>query len=115
MKCKYATTARYQTRRPESESTSDRRAYVRFFAIVTAMPIMPLPSSSAAVQSCLPVEATPAPAIARMKESTCHLMECGRKANGCTSVRYTDGNAAVPQTPALMRVPHSDRTDGSGL
>ena len=53
--------------------------------------------------------------MARMKEMTCQCTECGRNANGWTSARYTDGNAAVPQTPALMRSLQSERTNGSGL
>ena len=50
-----------------------------------------------------------------MNEITCQRIECGKKANGWTSVLYTDGNAAVPHTPALIRVPQSERTNGRGL
>ena len=86
-----------------------------FFAIVTARPTRPLPSSSATAQWCSPVEKTMRPASVNSVEIACHRIECGRKANGCTSVRYTDGNGAVPHTPALIRVPHNERTNGSGL
>src|SRR5436309_15899080 len=107
--------ARYQSLLPESESTSERHAYARFFVTVTAMPIKPPPRRSAAAQACLRVAATPEPTSVNANDSTCQRTECGRNANGCTSVRYTEGNAAVPHTPALMRVPESDRTNGSGL
>jgi hypothetical protein len=83
--------------------------------MVTAMPMTPVKSSRYAAQRWRPVSATNAPVNVSANEITCHLIECGRNANGCTSVRYTDGKAAVPQTPALIRVPHSDRTKGSGL
>ena len=44
-----------------------------------------------------------APASARQeRDAPASGSECGRNANGWTSVRYTDGNAAVPQTPALI-------------
>ena len=36
---------------------------------------------------------------------------CGRNWNPCTSVRYTDGKAAVPHTPVLMRRPDNERTN----
>ena len=86
-----------------------------FFPIVTASPTIPLPSRSAAAHQCSPVATTARPARVITNEMTCHRIECGMNANGWTSARYTDGNAAVPQTPALMRVPHSERTKGSGL
>src|SRR5262249_51788455 len=108
MKCRYATAARYQTLLPLSESTSERVAYAMFFPTVPARPTPPLNSSNAAAQACTRVAATPMPRIVRMDEITCQWIECGRNANGCTSVRYTDGNAAVPHTPALTRVPQSD-------
>ena len=115
MKWRYATIARFHSRLPLSEATSDRIAYVRFLVTVTARPMRPVPSRSAAAQSCVRSAATMMPASVRTNENTCHRIEWGRNANGCTSARYTDGNAAVPQTPALMRVPQSDRTNGSGL
>ena len=86
-----------------------------FFARVAATPTRPPPSSSAAAQIWLREAATTAPAAVSAYEIACHLIELGRNANGCTSVRYTDGNAAVPHTPALTRVLHSERTNGSGL
>src|SRR5271154_5592515 len=115
MKWRYATIPRYQERLPRSEVTSDRQAYARFFAIVTATPTRPQPSSRADAHSCVRSAPTVRPAMVRTKESTCQRIECGRNANGWTSVRYTDGKAAVPHTPALIRVPQSERTNGSGL
>jgi hypothetical protein len=100
---------------PFSESTSERIAYAMFLAIVKARPTTPLPSSSAAAHEWPPIAATVPPITVSRNEKACHLIEWGRNANGCTSVRYTEGNAAVPHTPALIFVPHNDRTNGSGL
>src|SRR5581483_1665935 len=100
---------------PGSESISERVAYARFLATVTATPTAPVDSRRIAAHSCVPMAPTPTPMSNSTNDSTCQRIECGRNANGWTSVRYTDGNAAVPQTPALIFVPHSDRTNGSGL
>ena len=75
MKCRYATVARYQSRLPGSESTSDRSAYAMFLTIVAAMPTRPTPRSSEAAQLCWSVPATARPAITVTNEITCHLME----------------------------------------
>src|SRR5262249_32687172 len=114
-KCGAATTSRYHSFHPGSDATSDRSAYSAFFEIVTMMPTRPVASMSAAAHLWLPVTATATPIVASTNEKNCHLIECGRNAKGWTSVRYTEGNAAVPHTPALIRVPQSERTNGSGL
>ena len=80
-------------------------------------PVMAITCSPAAFNCASACKASGviAPAVVSVYDSTCQRIECGRNANGCTSVRYTDGNAAVPQTPALIFVPQRDRTKGSGL
>src|SRR5581483_11474179 len=102
-------------RAPGSASIAERVAYATFFETVSATPTPPVASSRMAAHSCNPVAATTSPTSVSTNEIACHRTECGRNANGWTSVRYTDGNAAVPQTPALIFVPHNDRTNGRGL
>ena len=86
-RCRNATIERYHSRLPGSDATSDRSAYARFLANVTARPTRPVVSRSVAAQSCWPVASVARPATVSTNDSTCHLIECGRNANGWTSVR----------------------------
>ena len=86
-KWRYATIARYQSRLPPSEETSERIVYATFFSIVTARPTSPLLSRRPAAQACVPTAATTTPARVSMNDTTCQRIEWGRNANGWTSVR----------------------------
>ncbi len=82
--------------------------------IVVPQPSAPSVSSNAAA----PVNgesSAPAPASVASVAIASQSGECGRNCAALTSVRYTDGNAAVPHTPVLTRRPDSERTNGSGL
>ena len=58
-----------------------------FFAMVVAMPMIPLARSMAAAHSCTRVDATASPAAVSPNEISWNLIEWGRNANGWTSVR----------------------------
>src|SRR5262245_29638279 len=56
-----------------------------------------------------------AEAASASAQASCHEPECGRELQGFASVRYTEGNPAVPNGPVFSRFVRRDRRNGRGL